>query len=166
MCVYYRKNVSLLLYTDDGIFIGPTQGEIQECYDLLSSPYTDTDGVIWRSFKMTDDGDLSDYLGVKIEELPNGTCIKLSQPHLIKGILDDLGFSADKTKSKPTPAASTLKINRDLHGEKMDTEWNYRSVIGKLNFLEKSTRPDLAYSVHQSNAHVLLRIHGNLMRRL
>ncbi|MEL6804414.1 MAG: hypothetical protein AAFO91_11625, partial [Bacteroidota bacterium] len=27
--------------------------------------------------------------------------------------------------------------------------FHYRRVIGKLNFLEKSTRPDLAYAVHQ-----------------
>ena len=31
----------------------------------------------------------------------------------------------------------------------MNTEFNYCSVIGKLNFLEKSTCPDITYSVHQ-----------------
>ena len=31
----------------------------------------------------------------------------------------------------------------------MTNEFNYCSVIGKLNFLEKSTRPDIAYAVHQ-----------------
>ena len=31
----------------------------------------------------------------------------------------------------------------------MKEEFHYRSVIGKLNFLEKSTCPDLAYSVNQ-----------------
>ena len=31
----------------------------------------------------------------------------------------------------------------------MRLKFNYRSVIGKLNFLEKSTHPDLAYAVHQ-----------------
>jgi hypothetical protein len=27
--------------------------------------------------------------------------------------------------------------------------WNYRSVIGKLNYLEKSSRPDISFAVHQ-----------------
>ena len=27
--------------------------------------------------------------------------------------------------------------------------WNYKSVMGKINFLERSKRPDLAYSAHQ-----------------
>ena len=31
----------------------------------------------------------------------------------------------------------------------MTNELNYGSVIGKLNFLEKSTHPDIAYAVHQ-----------------
>ena len=31
----------------------------------------------------------------------------------------------------------------------MTPDFHYRSVIGKLNFLEKSTRPDISVSVHQ-----------------
>ena len=31
----------------------------------------------------------------------------------------------------------------------MQPEFHYRSVIGKLNFLEKSTRPDISISIHQ-----------------
>ncbi len=96
---------------------------------------------------MTNEGDLSDYLGVKVTKLDNG-CIKLSQPHLIQSILDDLGFN-ERTGTKTTPAASTVRLNRDLHGKPMTDDFHYRSVIGKLNFLEKSTRLDLGYSVHQ-----------------
>jgi Reverse transcriptase (RNA-dependent DNA polymerase) len=147
MCVYYRKSVVLLLYVDDGIFIGPRQSEIDEAYNMLINEFTDTQGVVHRPYKMTSEGDLADYLGVKITRLPNGL-IKLSQPHLIQQILDDLGMGAN-TKSQPTPAAPSVKLNRDLHGEPYDDDWHYRAVIGKLNFLEKSTRADLAYSVHQ-----------------
>jgi hypothetical protein len=31
----------------------------------------------------------------------------------------------------------------------MDRDFNYPSLIGKLNFLEKSTRPEMAFAVHQ-----------------
>jgi hypothetical protein len=146
MCLYYRGNVAMLIYTDDGIFIGPTSKEIDEVMALLKVPVTTTEGK-FRAFNLTDEGDLCDYLGVKVEQLKNG-CIKLSQPHLIQQIIADLGFN-ERTGTKPTPAASTIKLSRDLHGKPYREEWHYRSVIGKLNFVEKSTRPDIAYAVHQ-----------------
>ena len=147
MCVYYRKSVVLLLYVDDGIFIGPKQTDIDEAYNLLVNEFTDSNGVRYRAYNMTNEGDLADYLGVKITRLGNGL-IKLSQPHMIQQILDDLGMG-DNTKAQPTPAVPSVKLNRDLHGKPFSEEWHYRSVIGKLNFLEKSTRADLAYAVHQ-----------------
>ena len=67
MCVYYRKSVVLMIYVDDGIFIGPKQAEIDEAYDLLSRAYTDTQGGHHRAYVMNDEGDLSDYLGVKVD---------------------------------------------------------------------------------------------------
>ena len=145
MCLYYRGNVAILIYTDDGIFVRPTPGEIDEVIALLKLPAGN--GKEFRAFNMTDEGNLSDYLGVKVEHLPNGNT-KLSQLHLIQQIINDLGYN-ERTGTKPTPAASTIKLNRDIHGQSMHEEWHYRSVIGKLNFVEKSTRPDIAYAVHQ-----------------
>lgn len=147
MCVYYRGKVALLIYVDDGILIGPTEKEIQVCYDLLSCEFIDSSGKKFRKFKITDEGDLSDYLGVKIDKLSNGT-IKLSQPHLIDQIICDLGFN-DKTTPKSTPSAASVKLHRDIDGLPMNEEWIYRSVVGKMNFLEKSTRPEIAFAVHQ-----------------
>jgi Reverse transcriptase (RNA-dependent DNA polymerase) len=147
MCVYYRKSVALMIYVDDGIFIGPQQRDIDEAYGLLSKEFTDKQGIKHRAYVMTDEGDLADYLGVKIDRLPNGL-IKLSQPHLIQQILTDLGMN-EATKSQPTPAAQSVKLNRDANGAPYTDDWHFRSVIGKLNFLEKSTRVDLSYAVHQ-----------------
>lgn len=147
MCVYYRKSVVLMVYVDDGIFIGPRPDDINEAYALLSKAFTDSNGITHRAYVMTDEGDLADYLGVKIDKLPNGL-IKLTQPHLIQQILKDLGMD-ESTKPQPTPAAPSVKLNRDPHGQPFTEEWHYRSVVGKMNFLEKSTRVDIAYSVHQ-----------------
>ena len=82
MCVYYRGSVVLMIYTDDGIFIGPDQEQIQECYNILTKEIIDQRGTHFREFKMTDEGDISDYLGVKITPLKNET-YKLHQPQLI-----------------------------------------------------------------------------------
>ena len=59
------------------------------------------------------------------------------------------------TNSLQTPAEVTKILNKDLEGEAHHADWNYRSIIGKLLFLEKSTRPELACAVHQCASCVL-----------
>jgi hypothetical protein len=98
-------------------------------------------------FNVTDEGDIKEYLGVLVEKQPDGT-LKLSQPQLIKQILDDLWFNS-RTKSKPTPAPGGQLLEREIDAEAMEDDFHYRSVIGKANFLEKSTRLDIAVAVHQ-----------------
>ena len=44
---------------------------------------------------------------------------------------------------------TTSQLHKDSDGPEMTPDFHYRSVIGKLNFLEKSTRPDISVSVHQ-----------------
>ena len=49
-----------------------------------------------------------------------------------------------------------------------DQSFNYRRVIGKLLFLEKSTRPDLSYAVHQCArfSHDPKQVHGEAVKRI
>jgi hypothetical protein len=79
-----------------------------------------------------------------------GRCLKFTQPQLIDSILVDCGLDKQNAKPRDTPALSSRILLRDETGTPWgDEKWKYRSVIGKLNFLEKSTRPDIAYAVHQ-----------------
>jgi hypothetical protein len=135
-CVFYRGTTIFMVYTDDGIFCGPDKADIDNCMTELG-----------QRFEITDEGDIDEYLGVKVTRKDDGT-IELTQPHLIDSIIADLGFK-DNTKGKATPAPSTASLNRDVYGTAHDESWENRSVIGKLNFLEKSTRPDIAFAVHQ-----------------
>jgi hypothetical protein len=127
---------------DDGIFTGPDSKEIDDLNASLKH-----DPKCRTSYDITDEGSLSDYLGVKIDQLEGGQ-MSLTQPHLIQQIIIDLGF-LENTKGKKTPAVSTKILHRDVDGDDFEEEWSYRSVVGKLNFLEKSTRGDLSYAVHQ-----------------
>jgi hypothetical protein len=94
-----------------------------------------------------DQGDINDYLGVKLTKLQDGKFM-LTQPHLIKSIISDMGLPPH-TNAKETPALISKPLQPDPNGSPFQQPWSYRSIIGKLNFLEKSTRPDLAYAVHQ-----------------
>jgi hypothetical protein len=135
-CVYYRGGMLFLVYVDDGIIAGPDPQAIEQIIKDLQT-----------RFKVSDEGDLTDYLGVNIEKRDDGT-IKLSQPHLIDQIIEDANFQGD-TKFKSIPAASTKILDKDEGGDPHNATWHYRGIIGKLNFLEKSTRGELGYSVHQ-----------------
>ncbi|KAL7561623.1 hypothetical protein ACA910_001491 [Epithemia clementina (nom. ined.)] len=74
----------------------------------------------------------------------------LTQPHLIDSIIKNLQLQAN-SQVRDTPALSTVILHKDEQGKHMNqqAEFHFRSVIGKLNFLEKSTRPDISYAVHQ-----------------
>ena len=135
-CVFYNQTVIFMVYVDDAILLSPYSSEINKSLQQLR-----------QHFKLTEEGEIADYLGLKVQKLPNGN-ISLSQPHLIASILKDINFSAN-TKMKSTPAVSTQLLQRDLDGDPFNEHWDYQSVIGKLNFLEKSSRPDIAFAVHQ-----------------
>ena len=91
-------------------------------------------------------GTLADYVGVHVDQQDD--TMVFSQPSLIDSILEDLGLN-DSSKTHPTPSLSSSILHADLEGEDHDGHFDYRSVIGKLNYLTKSTRPDICYAVHQ-----------------
>jgi hypothetical protein len=136
-CVFYRGTTVLLIYVDHGILCGPSASEIKNIIAELSA-----------LFDVTDEGEIDAYLGVKIARSSSSDSIELTQPHVIQQILDDVGMKPNsKTKDKAAPSSTILR--RDLDGDPFIEKWDYRSVVGKLNFLEKSTRPEIAYAVHQ-----------------
>ena len=99
-----------------------------------------------------DEGDVSDFLGVKIERKigPDGqTTIHLTQPHLINSILKDLQLDHETTSSKPAPMSSSRILFRHSSSKPFDGHFHYRSVLGRLEYLLACSRPELAYSVHQ-----------------
>jgi hypothetical protein len=136
-CVYHRQNVLFIVYVDDGIFASPSNSAILQVITELQD----------IGFVIEDQGQITDYLGVNVEHLSDGR-IKLSQPHLIDDILRDVNLSK-RSPGKTTPAASTKILHRNSSSPAFDNQFNYRSVIGKLNFLEKCTCPDISYAVHQ-----------------
>jgi hypothetical protein len=123
-CVFYRKGTVFLVYVDDGIIPGPSKEAIDQVIKDLQT-----------LFKVSDEGDLTDYLGVNIEQQDHGS-IKLTQPHLIDQIIEDVNFQKD-TKFKSIPAAFTKILNKDKGGEPHHATWHFCSIIGKLKFLGK-----------------------------
>ena len=136
-CLFYRGKVMYALYIDDSILGAPTQMELKAAIDAIQE----------AKLQITLEGDLADFLGVKIEQKSTNEII-FTQPHLIDDILNDLGLKHAK-EGKETPAASSRILMRNDDGVDHNKSFHYQSVIGKLNYLEKATRPDISFATHQ-----------------
>jgi transposase InsO family protein len=137
-CVFYKGQTMYILYTDDSILAGPDEKEIDQIIKDMKKAKLD----------ITIEGDLQDFLGVNIDRKEDGS-IHLTQPHLIDQILKDLRLDGETVTGKTVPASSSKILSRHSSSEPFDNSFNYKSVIGKLNYLEKGSRSDIAYITHQ-----------------
>ena len=103
-----------------------------------------------QSFDLTDEGNLQDYLGTRLTKHPDGR-IELQQKKTIDNWLELLGMgpTSKNVKTHDTLAESSKILHDNEDGANRKQAWNYRAVVGCLNYLQAMTRPDLAYSVHQ-----------------
>ena len=140
-CLFYRDNVIFMNYVDDGIFCSPNNEAIDAVIQELRG----------LKFDIEDKGSIGDYLGINFEYNEDGS-IKLSQPHLIEDILKQTHI-AERHLAKTTPAMSSKILHRHEQEESFNNRFHYRSVVGKLNYLDKGTRPDISYAAHQCARH-------------
>ena len=94
-CLFYQGKVMYALYIDDSILGAPTRKELDAAIKAIQD----------AKLHITFEGDLADFLGVKIEQ-KNSNEIIFTQPHLIDNILNDLGLKHAKDR-KETPTASS-----------------------------------------------------------
>jgi hypothetical protein len=131
-CLFYRHDCIICLYVDDCLLFSPDPTVIPSVLSTLRKDY-----------QIGEEGDVQDFLGVNLATTPDGH-LAFQQQALIQSILQDLGLQS--SHPKPTPAITVLHPD---HGGFARTEnWNYRSVIGKLNYLAQMTRPDISMAVH------------------
>jgi len=97
--------------------------------------------------QITIEGNIVDFLGVDISKDSKGN-IQLTQPLLIDSILKEQNLDGDNIKGKPTPEAVS-KLHGHQDASAFDGHFYYQCIIGKLNYLEKSTRPDISFAAHQ-----------------
>jgi hypothetical protein len=136
-CVFVRDSNIILMYVDDCVIISTSEGEANEILEEIKK----------QGLKLTDEGTMETYLGIQIDKDENGG-FTMSQPYLMDRIIATIQDMKDAKICK-TPASSTVVLTKDIDGEVRKEDWNYRSVIGMLNYLVNSTQPDLAHAVHQ-----------------
>ena len=85
-----------------------------------------------ESLDITEGVDIEDFLGFNVEKLDSET-YHLSQPHIIKQILSDLGLLKYYATPRNDLALTTNMLKIFHNTEFFDQHLHHRSVIGKLN---------------------------------
>jgi hypothetical protein len=125
-----------MVYVDDGIFIGDNDEQLQAIIKEMQG----------LGLNIEDQGHPADYVGVNIKKLKDDS-YKFTHCALIDSIIDDVGLTDSKTK--PVPAKVSLQLHAFKDQPAFNLDFNYRSAVGKLNYLAQTTRPDIMYATHQ-----------------
>ena len=142
-----KDQLIVITYVDDTLVFGKNKLVIDNFINSLKKPKDDGQNYPYpdKGFDFTEEGSVEAFLGVKIHR--TGDVIKISQPLLIERIVKAIGFDPNEVSTKQTPLTHILHKDEDSQPRKEG--WHYRSVIGMLNYLANTTRPDISMAVHQ-----------------
>jgi hypothetical protein len=135
-CIFYRDDVIIIVYVNNGIFLGSLD---QQLHDIINE-------LLNLKLLIEDQGHPADYVGVGIKKLKNGV-IELTQRALIDSIIYDMALGNSKVKAVPAKVSKIFHTHLDKPPFLLN--FGYQSVIGKLNYLAQTTRPDIVYATHQ-----------------
>ena len=134
-CLFIRKTETDITYiwthVDDTFIASSSQTEITEFHTIMR-----------QKFKITIEDDVTSYLGINIQHLPDGS-VKLTQPKLLHTIIKEhQHLLPKKPASNPMKAPTTSTNNTD---RPIDTS-TYLHLLGSLMYMIKS-RPDINTAV-------------------
>jgi len=133
-CLFYQKDVIFIIYVDDCLLFSSSEKVRDDLFNSLTT-----------EFKLTYKGDVSAYLGIDIKRR-HDCSLELLQPGLIQKVITPAGLESNSAQHD-TPVPTIL--HDDPTGPEREHTWNYRAVIGMLNYLASSTHPDIAFATHQ-----------------
>ena len=111
-CCFHQAHLVLLVFLDDCLLFSWHVATVDK---LLIS--------LRLEFVLTDEGDVSDYLGIRIIKHSDGR-IELTQPALIQQIIDLLGIRSG-SKVHFSPVINKGLLHKDTDGPVRKQTWNY-----------------------------------------
>jgi hypothetical protein len=150
-CVFYHKDAIIVMYVDDCLVMSENSKFVDEIVQLLQTGIDSANpNVRYKNkYSLTNDGSIKNYLGVEVVKHESQGKLELKQKFLIERILKAVDLDKETTNaSKPTPVMKPL-LHKDLDGLVRKFDWNYRSIVGMLGYLQNSTRPDISMATHQ-----------------
>ena len=83
--------------------------------------------LILKIFHFINQGSIDKYLGLMITDIDSNT-FKMSQPFLVRSILEFLSLDKNKTKGRDTPVGKPL-LNCNLDGVPRKHQSNIKSIF-------------------------------------
>ena len=127
-----------LVYVDDVTFVSLDGTSINSVIKELK----------YSKLKLDDKGHPADYVGVNIKKQEDESS-EFMQTSLTQKIIEDV-FLGPRITPKTIPMCSHRILHHHLnYPPNYKSNFQYRSVIGKLNYLAQCTRLDIVSAVHQ-----------------
>jgi hypothetical protein len=127
---------------DNCIFLGNDDSKLQDAIHNIQ------DNIQDAGLNIEDQGHPADYVGVNIKKAKDES-YEFTQCALIDSIIQDFGLNKKDATVKPVPAKVSQRLHTFKDEPPFNLEFNFRSAVGKLNYLAQTTRPDIMYATHQ-----------------
>ena len=159
-CVYFKRTrshnqIRVGLFVDD-VLISVEDCDINEWNNIKHS--------LMSTYQMSDLGEASHVLGMRIVRLPNGS-LTIDQRRYIKDKLSE--FSMLTCREVDTPEQKDISVNNEnkINLIKLDTAQHglYRAIVGSLIYATVSTRPDISHAVNMLSRHMASPTAGDLV---
>ncbi len=132
-----RRNLILALYVDDIVLLAREAQEIRRIKAFLTD-----------RFRMKDLGPIHTVLGMRVQRNRAQRTLRIDQTHYIQDILKE--FQLEDCRVVPTPADGYEHLQPKSTQDALLTDTEvYPRALGKLNWLVRGTRLDLAFVVHK-----------------
>jgi len=134
-CLFIKDSCIILVYVDDCLLFSPCDSTLDSIINHLH-----------HKFKITAGADIATYLGIEVQHNADKT-LTLRQPGLISKVITLCGLD-NESNEHLTPADAILQPATPDDEPRIQT-WSYRQVIGLLNYIAATSRPDITFAVHQ-----------------
>jgi hypothetical protein len=131
-----ERTLIVALYVDDLLLFSRTVREIQPLKEALSS-----------AFEMKDLGEAEYVLGINITRNRAQKTLVIDQEHYVRDLLREQGLDNGRTVTTPAEGYGNLTANDQ--GDPATDMKTYQQLLGKLNWLVRASRPDIAFVVQK-----------------
>jgi len=100
LCFFHQGELILVCYVDDCLIFAHQKDDVNKLIATLQ-----------ENFVLTDEGDITMFLGIQVEKWDNKEKegLQLSQPHLMRRIIDAAGLTDQQLHDTPATKKATCK---------------------------------------------------------